>query len=85
MESAMAKSDEAAFRRLTTKIPKATLARCLGIARQSVNDWGGIVPDRYIFQVSILSGIPPGDLRPELQAHMEKVRDKMIAPDKQPE
>lgn len=79
-ESLMAPSgtDRAAYQRLTKQIHPSLLGRCLGITRQAVYDWGQIVPDRYVLQCSVLSGIPAEELRPQLVREMQKVRTNLI-------
>jgi DNA-binding transcriptional regulator YdaS (Cro superfamily) len=56
------------------RFPKAALARMLGLPRQSVDQWKNIVPESQALKVSILTGIPIQDLRPEtiVEAHSLK-------------
>jgi hypothetical protein len=72
-------TDRAAYQRLIKIIHPSLLARHLEITRQSVYDWGGVVPERFVLRCSILSGIPPTELRPELTKKMQKVRAKLVA------
>lgn len=72
-------TDRAAYQRLIKQIHPSLLARHLEITRQSVHDWGGVVPERFVLRCSILSGIPPEALMPELAKKMLKVRTKLVA------
>lgn len=72
-------TDRAAYQRLIKQIHPSLLARHLEITRQSVHDWDGVVPERFVLRVSVLSGISTEDLRPELVKQTQKARAKLIA------
>ena len=61
------------------KFPMAALAGMLGLPRQSIRQWNGIVPESQALKVSILLGIPIEDIRPEtvVEAHkLKKAHDE---------
>jgi hypothetical protein len=47
------------------RFPQAALAKMLDLPRQSVTQWKKIIPESQALKVSILTGIPIEDLRPE--------------------
>ncbi len=59
------------------KHPKAALARLMGVSRQHVHDWKGIVPEGAALRVSILTGIPIETIRPETVAQAIKRKKEL--------
>lgn len=41
------------------------LAAALGITRQAVNKWGGVVPERFAVRISALTGLSVQSILPE--------------------
>lgn len=68
-----------AYAAVIAKVPASKLARYLGLTRQAVSNWGGVVPDRYVLQVSVITGIPPEHILPELvvqvRGYVKHLRD----------
>lgn len=56
------------------KMTQADLAAVMGMTRQAVNNWKGIVRDRYVLEVSIILGVPAEKLRPGL---VDETREKL--------
>lgn len=53
---------------------QADLAARMGMTRQAINNWGGIVRDRYVLQVSIILKVPAEKLRPGL---VDETRERL--------
>ena len=50
------------------KSPVSALAKMLTFRRQTVHQWGGVIPEIYAFRVSLLSGVPMDVILPETVA-----------------
>lgn len=61
-------ADRAAFAEALDrkKMTQTALAERLGMTRQAITNWGGIVPEKCILRVSLALGVPPAKLRPGL-------------------
>jgi len=68
-----------AYDAVMAKYTPSELARLLGLTRQAVNNWGRVIPERYVLQVSIVTGIPAEDILPELarqvRGYVKHLRD----------
>jgi len=42
------------------------LARRFGVSRQALYLWGDMVPPKHVANLSVLSGIPPHEIRPDV-------------------
>lgn len=49
-----------------TKGSKAALGRKFGISRQAVKKWGDTIPPEYVAPISVMSGVPPHKIRPDV-------------------
>lgn len=68
--------DIAGYRRVLKIVSVPELAKACEIARQSVYDWGGVIPERYLMRVSYLTGIPPEKISPSVVREWKALQPK---------
>lgn len=62
------KADREAFARalVLADLSQSDLGARLGMTRQAITNWRGVVPEKCVLRVSIVLGVPADSLRPGL-------------------
>lgn len=59
--------DQRGYRRVISIVKSGPkLAAALSLTRQTVQAWGGIIPEAYLMRVSYLTGLPPEKITPSV-------------------
>jgi hypothetical protein len=72
----MANTDRDGYAKVLKIYSRSEISRALKITRSAVSKWGDVIPEAYILQMSILTGMAPEEIAPQTYRRLLALRDK---------